>query len=238
MPTIAGLIDLVAAGGSTGATIEPVKNTGWRLRISVNNLLIVLKGQFPADAVLLQTTGQSLIGDVYPLDVKFTPPDIHNEVRKIKGKGNLTSNYSGWTEWGDVSVEYYNYLGVDTYKFFYRWASLPGAMNLKRNNDIIQSDVLSASAMIVPDTWAGAGATIGYKVNATVDQYAVQNSAGALASENPEVSYNHWVLQGLWPSSVSTTGFDNSGDGDPILTSVKFTVDSCLPCTPNNMPTF
>jgi hypothetical protein len=220
---IAGLVNLIAAQANkaNSAIIEPAKRNNARLRIVTGNLLKLLQKQFPNDTGYLETVGKALAGDVYPLDVAFTPPSISTEARKVIGRNNITVNYGGYTTFGAASCSFYNFIGVDTYKFFYRWSLLPGALILSVN-DVSLEPAAPSEPLPVPDLSASA---TGYKVNATISQY--YNYAAASADD---IEYNRWVLQGFWPSSVTTSGFDLGNDfGSIVQTNVEFTVDLCLP---------
>lgn len=245
---IAALIDLVAKGGvtSTSQIVEPVKQNCFRLRIWCQSLLATLQAQFPGDNTYLSTIVAAMVGDTLPLDVSFTAPDITVEPREIRGRGNLEVKYGGWTRFGSASVQYYNFLNPDTYKFFYRWATLPGALNLVRNGDSWQANTPS-SALLTAD---GGGSSLGgYKVNGTVSQYyvstttataaasAATTSAGinfSNATNETETEFNRWILQGIWPSSVGTSELNNAGEGDPVYTTVSFTADICMPSNPKD----
>jgi len=92
---IAGLVDLIAHANSN-KLIEPVKRNNARLRITTGNLLKVLQAKFKDDTGYLETVGKALAGDVYPLDVSFTPPAVTNETRHLYGINNITINYGGY----------------------------------------------------------------------------------------------------------------------------------------------
>jgi hypothetical protein len=225
---IAGLTDLIAPGAShkdpQGGSkfIEPVKRNNARLRITTGNLLKVLKAQFQQDEAYLETIGKALEGDVYPLDVTFTPPAISTETRRFYGLNNITVNYGGYTSFGACSCSFNNFIGADTYRFFYRWALLPGAITLQQNDTTIEP-VEPPGALPLPDL---SSLQSGYKVNGTISQYYT-----SWPLDGDEVEYHKWILQGLWPSSVTTTGFDLGSDfGSMVQTSVEFTVDLALPC--------
>jgi hypothetical protein len=217
---IAGLTDLIAHANSN-KFIEPVKRCNARLRIVTGNLLHLLKARFNDDAGYLETIGKALAGDVYPLDVTFTPPTVSTETRKTIGLNNITVNYGGYTTFGPASCSFNNFIGADTYKFFYRWGLLPGALTLQLNDTAIETSE-PWGPLPLPDL---SGQNSGYKVTGTISQYYTYNP-----SFGDEVEYVRWVLQGMWPSSVTTTGFDLGGDqGSMVLTNVEFTVDLCMP---------
>jgi len=76
----------------------------------------------------------------------------------------------------------------------------------------------------LPDL-SGATTASGYKVNGIISQYYTQSTASG-----DEVEYARWVLEGMWPASVTTTGFDLSTDqGSMLMTSIEFAVDLALP---------
>jgi len=217
---IAGLTNLIAQANSD-KFIEPVKRNNARLRITTGNLLKILKDQFKDDSGYLETIGKALQGDVYPLDVSFSPPAITTEARKHIGIYNTPVSYGGYTSFGSCACSFNNFIGADTYRFFYRWALLPGAISIQQNDTTIEP-VEPKKAFPLPDLSSG---NYGYKVNGTISQYYTQNTL-----VGDEVEYAKWILQGMWPSSVSTSGFDLGGDqGSMLQTTVEFTVDMALP---------
>jgi hypothetical protein len=217
---IAGLVDLIASA-SGGKFIEPVKRNNARLRITTGNLVPLLQTQFPNDAGYLTTIGKALAGDVYPLDVSFTPPAISTEARKTVGLNNITVNYGGYTTFGPCSCVFNNFIGADTYKFFYRWALLPGALLISSTGSALEP-VQGTAPLPLPDL---SNSNNGYKVTGRISQYYTASTAAG-----DETEYAAWILQGMWPSSVTTTGFDLGGDyGSMVLTNVEFTVDLALP---------
>jgi hypothetical protein len=217
---IAGLVDLIAS--ANGKFIEPVKRNNARLRITTGNLVKVLQSQFPDDTGYLTAIGKALAGDVYPLDVSFTPPSISTETRKTIGINNIPVNYGGYTTFGPCSCVFNNFIAADTFKFFYRWGLLPGGIRLNSTGTALDP-VAPSAALPLPDL-SGA-LNNGYKVNGIISQYYTYNTAAG-----DETEYGTWILQGMWPSSVTTTGFDLGNDyGSMVLTNVEFTVDLALP---------
>src|ERR1700756_1810854 len=115
--------------------IEPVKKNQYRLLLQVSNLIDVLNAQFGEDTGYLKTIKTAMTGNVYPIEVSFTPPAIQVEQRKIRGKANTEVKYAGYINYGNAEATFHNFIDLDTYKFFYRWASITGGMFLQRNDD-------------------------------------------------------------------------------------------------------
>jgi hypothetical protein len=221
---IANLTDtMLHATAST--LIEPIKKNQYRLLLQVTNLIGVLNTQFSGDSDYLTTIKASMVGNVFPIEISFTPPAIQVEQRKIRGKGNVEVKYGGYINYGDAQATFHNFIDLDTYKFFYRWASITGALFLQVNNDQLQSNV-PTSALPVPD-FAADQSGGGYKVNATVSTYHTLDTSAGDETEN-----NRWILQGVFPTSVSAGDLNHADDGEAILTTVNFSVDLALPAKP------
>lgn len=214
---------LLAAQAST--LIEPVKKNQYRLFLQVNNLLGVLQTQFGQDSAYLQTVATAMTGNVFPIEVSFTPPAIQVEQRKVRGANNVEIKYAGYVSFGNAEATFHNFIDLDTYKFFYRWASMAGGLYLQRTNNQLLSSV-SPGPLPVPDfATDGFG---GYKVNATVSSYHNEDTSDDIETEN-----NRWILQGVFPTSVSSGDFSHADDGEQVLTNVSFSIDLTLPATPN-----
>jgi hypothetical protein len=202
--------------------IEPIKKNQYRLLLAVYGLIPVLEEAYGEDKAYLETIKASLVGNLYPLEVSFTPPAIQVEQRKIKGKNNIEIKYGGYVSYGNAEASFFNFIDLDTYKFFYRWAALAGASPLFRNEDNLEGNDLLAMLPVpdlAPDSSAG-----GYKVNGTLSTIHTTNP---LAGD--EVENTRWILQGIFPTAVSAGDFNHSDDGEPVLTNVSFSVDLALP---------
>jgi len=222
-PTVSQMANtLLHANAAT--LIEPIKKNQYRLLLQVNNLLGVLSNQFSEDNAYLQTIKTSMVGNVYPIEISFTPPAIQVEQRKARGKGNLEIKYGGWITYGNAEATFHNFIDLDTYKFFYRWASISGGLYLKHADTQIQND-LPSQPLPVPDFAADSYG--GYKVNGTVSTYHTNDTFAGDDTEN-----NRWILQGIFPTSVGAGDLNHADDGEAILTSVSFSVDSALPTKP------
>jgi hypothetical protein len=75
-----------------------------------------------------------MVGNLYPIEVTFTPPAIQVEARRVKGAGNTEVKYGGYVTYGESAATFHNFIGLDTYKFFYRWACIAGVLPLQLNN--------------------------------------------------------------------------------------------------------
>jgi hypothetical protein len=215
------LLDQVTAG----RIIEPIKKNQYRLLLQITNILTVLENQYKEDADYLETIKTSMVGNLYPIEITFTPPTIQVETRRTKGTGNVEVKYGGWVTYGDAQATFHNFIGLDTYKFFYRWAAMAGALFMQRNNDVIQI-VSPTAALPVPDL-APDATSGGYKVNATVSTYHTLDTSVGDETENAR-----WILQGVFPTSVSPGDYNHADDGEPVLTTVNFSVDMALPAQP------
>src|SRR4029077_1522866 len=102
------------------------------------------------------------------------------------------------------------------------WASITGALYLQHQDTQIQSGA-PPGALPVPD-FAADQSGGGYKVNGTVSTYHTLDTAAGDATEN-----NRWILQGIFPVSVSAGDLNHADDGEAILTNVNFSVDLALP---------
>jgi hypothetical protein len=217
---IANLTDtMLAAGADT--LIEPIKKNQYRLYLQVGNLIGVLKSYFPEDNDYLVSIGAALTGNVYPIEIAFTPPSIQVEERKTKGTGNVEVRYAGYVTYGNAEATFHNFIDLDSYKFFYRWAALAGGLALVCQNDQILGTIPTRPLPVAdfsPDN------STGYKINATVSTFHTRDPAVGDETEN-----NHWVLQGVFPTAVSPGDLNHADDGEPILTTVSFAVDLALP---------
>jgi hypothetical protein len=211
---------LLSAQG--GRLIEPIKKNQYRLLLQITNLISVLKNQFQEDSGYLQTISTAMTGNVYPIEISFTPPALQVEERKIRGKANVEVKYAGYTNYGNAEATFHNFIDLDTYKFFYRWASITGGLYLQRNDDQIQYD-LPNQPLPVPD-FAADSSSGGYKVNGTASTFHTEDTAAGDETEN-----NRWILQGVFPTTVSAGDLNHADDGEPILTAVSFSIDLALP---------
>jgi hypothetical protein len=221
---IASLIDTVLSSQSD-RLIEPIKKNQYRLLLQVTNLLGVLNSQFGEDADYLEIIKTSMVGNVYPIEVAFTPPAIQVEQRKVRGTGNVEVKYAGYINYGNAEATFYNFIDIDTYKFFYRWAAITGALDLNRRNDEILN-ITPKQPLSVPDL-AADSAGGGYKVNGTLSTYHTLDTAVGDETEN-----NRWILQGVFPTNVSAGDYNHADDGETILTTVSFSIDLALPARP------
>jgi hypothetical protein len=224
--TVAGLTNTMLHANAT-KLIEPIKKNQYRLLLQITNLISGLQTQFNNDSAYLQTIKSAMTGNVYPIEISFIPPAIQVEQRKIRGKGNVEVKYAGYVSYGNSEATFHNFIDLDTYKFFYRWASLAGALDLQRNGDNLLGAVPASLPLAVPDFAADAYG--GYKVNATVSTYHTLDTSAGDATEN-----NRWILQGVFPTQVSAGDLNHADDGEPILTNVSFSVDLALPASPSS----
>jgi len=219
---IASMTDtMVHTGG--GKIIEPVRKNAYRLLLAVQSLILVLKDAYTEDADqnYLETIRGSLSGNLYPIEVSFTPPAMQIEQRKIRGKGNVEIKYGGYATYGNAEATFYNFIDLDTYKFFYRWATLVGAVPIFRNDDALQNNVLLPNIPVsdfAPDSYGG------YKVNGIVSTIHTEDPLAGDENEN-----TRWILQGIFPIAVSAGDFNHADDGEPVLTNVSFSVDLAFP---------
>jgi hypothetical protein len=211
---------------NAGTLIEPIKKNQYRLLLQVTNLIGVLNAQFGEDNGYLQTIKASMVGNVFPIEISFVPPAITVEQRKVRGKGNVEVKYAGYINYGDATATFHNFIDLDTYKFFYRWASITGALFLQHQDTAIQIGT-PFGALPVPD-FAADQASGGYKVNGTVSTYHTLDTSAGDNTEN-----NRWILQGIFPTSVSAGDLNHADDGEAILTNVNFSVDLALPTKPS-----
>lgn len=218
---IANLVNMI---GLAGTGIEPIKKNQYRLRLQVTNLIGVLENYFSDDRDYLETIKSALTNDTYPIEVSFTPPAIQVEARTTRGAGNVQVKYAGYVSYGNAEATFNNFVELDTYKFFYRWASLSGALALVCQNDQILGQTPS-NPLPVPD-FAGDSTSGAYKVNGTVSSYHTVSTAYGDETEN-----THWVLQGVFPTAVSAGDLNHTDDGEMLLTNVSFSVDLALPMT-------
>src|SRR5262245_45573510 len=95
--------------------IEPVKKNAYRLLLAVYGLIPVLKDTYTEDGDqnYLETIKTSLTGNLYPIEVSFTPPAIQVEQRKIRGKGNVEIKYGGYATYGNAEASFYNFIDLD-----------------------------------------------------------------------------------------------------------------------------
>lgn len=237
---IAGL--LIAAAGSTGVLMEVAKKNNARLFLYVDNIIKLINQQFPGDNSWVLTVGNAFQTGIFPLEVSFTPPVVTVETRNIKGKGNAPLNWAGYSTFDPCSCTFNNFVGIDTYKFFYRWATIAAGLLLKRESDDRLTPLNAATNntgqstdkiqfLPVPDT---SSQSPGYKVNAVIAQYfnPLQGGSDKNKQIGDDKQYSRWILQGIWPTSVSTEGFNLEDHGEMIKTNVQFAVDLCLPETP------
>src|ERR1700745_2263502 len=124
---IASMANMILAGGSD-VLVEPIKKNQYRLFLYVTNLLNVLNSYFHDETGYLGTIKNALTSNTFPIEVSFTPPAIQIEERKIRGKGNVEVKYGGYATYGNAEATFYNFIDIDTYRFFYRWASLTGGL--------------------------------------------------------------------------------------------------------------
>jgi hypothetical protein len=204
--------------------IEPIKKNQYRLLLQVTNLIKVLQEIFNDDSGYLQTISTSMVGNVYPIEIIFNPPAIQVEQRKVRGKGNVEVKYGGYVSYGEAQATFHNFIDLDTYKFFYRWASIAGGFYLKRTDDQVQA-ILASHPMAVPDFAPDSYG--GYKINGTVSTFHTLDTAAGDETEN-----NRWILEGIFPSSVSAGDLSHADDGEAVLTNVNFSIDLALPATP------
>ena len=222
---MAQMANTILIGGKTdNLLIEPIKKNAYRLYLYVTDLISVLRVQFPDDRDYLETIKVSLSNNAYPIEISFTPPAIQIEQRKIRGGANVEVKYAGWVSYGNAEATFHNWIDLDTYQFFYRWASLAGALPLFRSNDTLRSAYASIP-LPVPDINADSKAGA-YKVNGSVSSFY------NWATEGDEIESGHWVLQGIFPTSVSAADFNHADDGESLLTTVSFSVDLALPTSP------
>jgi len=218
---IANMTNSILLGGAYRPLIEPIKKNHYRLLLAVSGLIPVLQDTYPEDSDYFETIKTSLVSNLYPLEVNFTPPAIQVEQRKIRGRGNVEVKYGGWTTYGNSEATFYNWIDLDTYKFFYRWASLAGAVPLFRNDDALQNNALLPNlpvADFAPDSYGG------YKVNGIVStMHTIETLSG------DEFENARWILQGIFPTAVSAGDFNHADDGEPVLTNVSFSIDLALP---------
>jgi hypothetical protein len=220
---IASMTNTMLLSHSAKPWIEPIKKNQYRLLLQVTNLIEVLGKTFKDDRDYLERIKTSMAGNAYPIEISFTPPSIQVEQRKIKGGGNVEVKYAGYVSYGNSEATFHNFIDLDTYKFFYRWASLAGALSLKRNGDSLDS-IGPNRFFPVPDIGSVNNA---YKVNGTISTYHTENTTTGDETQN-----SRWILQGVFPASVAATNFDHADDGEPFLTSVSFSVDLALPAQP------
>jgi hypothetical protein len=230
---IAYMTEMMLNQGSGGRLIEPIKKNQYRLLLQVTSLIEMLKNQFKEDEDYLEAVKTSMVGNLYPIEISFTPPALQVEERKIKGKGNMEVKYGGYITYSNAEASFHNFIGLDTFKFFHRWASITGALYLQRNNDEIKNDLpgqalgggfVQSFPLALPnlsDTASG-----GYKVNGTVSTFHTNDTA--VGDETEDV---RWILEGVFPTSVAIDAFNHSDDGDAVLTNVSFSVDLALPAT-------
>jgi hypothetical protein len=204
--------------------IEPIKKNAYRLLLGVYGLIPLLKSIYYEDNDYLETISTSLVGNLYPLEVSFIPPAIQVEQRKTRGKGNVEVKYAGYISYGNAEATFYNWIDLDTYKFFYRWASIAGASPLSRNDDALQNNIIPAM-LPVPDFAADSQAG-GYKVNGIVSTIHTINPL-----VGDEIENTRWILQGIFPTAVSAGDFSHADDGEPVLTNVSFSIDLALPAS-------
>lgn len=216
---ISGNVNLIASLGANNETdYEPVKDTCFKASFNLAQLVPSLAAQNDNYKNYLTKIAAQLSTSQGPFEVNFKPPEINSEVRTIKGQGNASIRYSGWTEYGPATMSFYNYLTQDTYSLFYMWAAAAGGL-LLTNNSNVSVDVRTSGARFVP---SGVNPAFNYKTNVLVSQYYMSGA-------KVETAFNVWMLQGVWPSAVSVAALNNAGDGEAVLTSVTFAVDICLP---------
>jgi hypothetical protein len=247
MPVSTLLQQICHEGSASTKLIEPAKRNNARLYLGLSNLLKVLQGQFSVDSAYLTTIANALDGDIYPLDVVFTPPPVNTEMRPIKGKYNVTCTYAGYTTFGPASCTFNNFIDADTYKFFYRWALIAGGLTINYNDTEIEVVDSVVNSVGIPLPLPDIGSGWFYRVNGRISQFytganITVNTGGMIGSRtnmaDTDTEYNRWILQNVWPSVVSTSGFDLEGDqGSMIKTSVEFAVDLCLPSDPRGNST-
>jgi hypothetical protein len=220
---IANLTDTLLHANST-KLIEPVKKNQYRLLLQISNLIGVLRNQFGEDSGYLQTIKTAMTGNAYPIEISFTPPAIQVEQRKVRGKGNVETKYGGYINYGNAEATFHNFIDLDTYKFFYRWASISGGLYLQHADTQIQNN-WATQPLSVPDFAADSYG--GYKVNGTVSTYHTNDTAVGDETKN-----NCWILQGIFPATVSAGDFNHADDGEAVLTNVSFSIDLALPTLP------
>ena len=210
--------------------IEPIKKNAYRLLLGVYGLIPLLKSIYYEDNDYLETISTSLVGNLYPLEVSFIPPAIQVEQRKTRGKGNVEVKYAGYISYGNAEATFYNWIDLDTYKFFYRWAAIAGALSLVRQDDALLSQVPYPNRPVpedvllpVPDFAADSKAG-GYKVNGVVSTIHTSDPA-----KGDEIENTRWILQGIFPTAVSAGDLSHADDGEAVLTNVSFSVDLALP---------
>lgn len=202
---------------------EPVKQTCFKAQFAISPVIQSLSAIYGSYGSYFNKIYKAFSTGNTPLEVNFKAPDIRTEVRSIKGAGNATIKWAGYSEVGEASMSFYNYLSLDTYNLFYLWSLAAGGLILNPANTI---EIDTGSARLAPDassTYGGNGlGGVNYKTNVVVSQYYTTGTGN-------ERAFNKWLLQGVFPASVSINDLNNAGDGDPVMTSVGFSVDLCVP---------